>query len=608
MNDTDSLLVFRVSRAFHYADYIVFGFFMGASMGVGIYFSLSGGKQKTTNEYIMGNRQMRTLPTAISLGMSFMSAITIIGQPAEMFINGFMFAFTAVSGSIGFLGAAFLLINLLHPLQLTSPNEYLSKRFGWSGIGILGNLFSTIMIFLYMGMCLYAPALALNLMSKGVINTISALAISGAVGTFYTLIGGLKAVIWSDVLQSFFMISAVIAIAVRALVDVGGVSEVISANVDYGRFHPPDMRFDLTIRHGLWDILFGLTLDISVVMISPAAIQRMWSFPSKKSAYSGFLIGNFVMAGIFVICSISGIIIFAFYTNRGCDIYHAGFINDKNDIVTYYVMERMNFPGFPGLFCASLYAGALSSLSSGINAAAATVYKDILLPFVLNDTTIHNGACIVKCIVCITGCISIAVGYMFMRLGGLVMQAGFAIGASLKGPYLGIFILAMFFPCVHPVGVVVGSITSVILVIWINAGAMSLSSPQINNMPYNISNCAITNETIPLVMQNCTSVEKAPLEQFYSISYLWFSTIGALACITIALIISFIAAVCFNAYPMPVDSKYYYDVRKKLRKLCGRHGRYETGERHPSAESYLSDSINQEMKFIRKEEGLQSKE
>lgn len=604
MNNTDSQTMFRVSRSFHYIDYIVFGLFLLVSMSVGVYFSVSGGKQRTTNEYIMGNRQMRTLPTAVSLGMSFMSAITIIGQPAEMFINGFMFAFTAVSGSLGFLCSSFLLIKLLHPLQLVSPNEYLVKRFGYPRMAFLGNAFSTLSIAIYMGLCLYAPALAINLMSRGTISTGIALTISGVVGTFYTLIGGLKAVVWSDVLQSFFMISAIVAIGIRGLIDVGSVSSVISTNVNYGRFHWPDLHFDLTIRHGFWVILIGLTFDISTVAVSPAAIQRMWSFPSKQSAHVGFFIGNAVMVFIFLVCSISGFVIFAFYTNRGCDIYHAGFVGDKNDIVTYYVMERMNLPGFPGLFCASLYAGALSTLSSGLNASAATIYKDILHPYLLKNTSFDKGACILKVLVGIAGCISVGVGYMFMKVGGLVMQAGFAIGASLKGPYLGIFLLALFFPCVHPVGVFVGSISSVMLIIWINAGAIMSSSAKTTYMPYNVSNCALTNDTLSfsqLQSKNHTSVDSlhtSVLEQFYGISYLWYSAFGALFCILVALFVTLIAAVCFKSHPTPVDPKYYYDLRKVFAKCCGRKSPQQTRE------NYESDSpmfMEREMTLIKED-------
>jgi len=73
---------------FHPADYIIFAVTIVVSLGIGIYYALSGGKQRTTSEYFVGNRQMAILPVAISLMVSFESSIMMLGTPAEVMSNG----------------------------------------------------------------------------------------------------------------------------------------------------------------------------------------------------------------------------------------------------------------------------------------------------------------------------------------------------------------------------------------------------------------------------------------------------------------------------------------------------------------------------------------
>ena len=74
----------------HWADYLIFALFLAVSISIGIYFAISGGHQRTTQEFLMGNRKLRVLPTMLSLLVSYQSAIAILGFPAEMYTKGSM--------------------------------------------------------------------------------------------------------------------------------------------------------------------------------------------------------------------------------------------------------------------------------------------------------------------------------------------------------------------------------------------------------------------------------------------------------------------------------------------------------------------------------------
>ena len=110
-------------HTFYVADYIIFAVTIAVSLGIGLYYALSGGKQRTTSEYLVGNRQMAVLPVAISLMVSFESSIMMLGVPAEVYVYGFQW----LIGNIGFLIANILaikvLVPIIHPLKITSAYE-----------------------------------------------------------------------------------------------------------------------------------------------------------------------------------------------------------------------------------------------------------------------------------------------------------------------------------------------------------------------------------------------------------------------------------------------------------------------------------------------------
>ena len=109
-------------RTFDVWDYVVFSLMLGVSAAIGIYYACAGGKQKTTKEFLLANRNLGVLPVAISILLSFMSAILILGTPAEMYTDGTQF-YIRVFGSFGCGIAALLFVPLFYPLKLTSSYE-----------------------------------------------------------------------------------------------------------------------------------------------------------------------------------------------------------------------------------------------------------------------------------------------------------------------------------------------------------------------------------------------------------------------------------------------------------------------------------------------------
>uniref|UniRef100_A0A2C9KFR7 Sodium-dependent multivitamin transporter n=1 Tax=Biomphalaria glabrata TaxID=6526 RepID=A0A2C9KFR7_BIOGL len=175
-----------VKNAFVVWDYVVFAAMLVISMGIGIWFALRGGRQKTQGEYLMANRNMSILPVAISILVSFMSAILILGNPAEMYTQGTEFYITLIGMVIGITGASLLFVPLLFPLKLTSVFEYLEVRFNSKSARLVGTFLMVLTQIIYMGLASFAPATAFEAVTE--IPVWATILVTGAVGTLYTTI------------------------------------------------------------------------------------------------------------------------------------------------------------------------------------------------------------------------------------------------------------------------------------------------------------------------------------------------------------------------------------------------------------------------------------
>lgn len=114
-------------KFFSVADYVVFVLVLVISAGIGIYYSCTGGKQKTTGEFLMADRQMSILPVTLSMVASFMSAIMLLGTPAEMYIYGTEYMIIFVAYIMVAPVAAYLYTPVFYRLRLTSAYEVMSS-------------------------------------------------------------------------------------------------------------------------------------------------------------------------------------------------------------------------------------------------------------------------------------------------------------------------------------------------------------------------------------------------------------------------------------------------------------------------------------------------
>lgn len=541
---------------FSVVDYVVFSIMLLISALIGVWYGCGpGGKQKTTSEYLLGNRKMRHFPVAISLLVSYLSAITLLGVPSEIYTYGAQYYVLILSYFIICGTVAIVFVPMFRRVNLTCANEYLELRFS-VGVRMVGCVFYLLEYVLYLFVVLYAPSLALEAVAG--IPLSASILTTGLVCTFYTTLGGLKAVIWTDVFQSLIMISGLIVVVIVGSLEVGGFGEVWKINKEFGRLDFFDFNPDPKVRNTFWTLtLGGAFTAMPVWTVSQSAVQRFLAIRTYKDAKTAVWLNVPGLIIIVTLCFLDGLVIFAVYA--GCDLRAAKRITSNDQTLPFFVINKLgHLHGLPGMFTACLYAGALSTASSALNAMALVTLEDIVKKKV-PDITDTDAAKLCKIIALSFGIIEIGGAFVVKYVGTMVLQLAYSIFGICGGPLLGIFLLGMFVPRANSKGAYFGVFTGAALTTWVFLGSVLLPPNKYPGLR-SVRDCDFFNSTTyngTISLNNTAAADQwdedgfirnhykghsAPIADFYSMSYLWFSGLSVMVSFVVGAVMSLILA------------------------------------------------------------------
>ncbi|XP_072511799.1 sodium-coupled monocarboxylate transporter 1-like isoform X2 [Notamacropus eugenii] len=517
-------------------DYLVFAGMLFISAAIGVYYAFSKGGQQTPKDFMMGGRKMTAMPVALSLTASFISAIAVLGTPSEVYRFGAILSIWAISNGLVVLITAEVFLPVFYKLEITSTYEYLELRFN-KHIRLCGTILFIFQTILYTGIVIYAPALALNQVTG--FDLWSAIVVTGVVCTFYCTMGGFKAVIWTDVFQIGIMVAGLLSVIIQASEIQGGINNILNDSYHGGRLNFWDFNPNPLQRYSFWTIIIGGTFtSASIYGINQSQVQR--------SLYIN-LVGQWTILACTVFC---GLAIYSRY--HDCDPWTSKKVSAPDQLMPYLVLDIMrDYPGLPGLFVACVYGGTLSTVSSSINALALVTIEDLVKPHYqsLSEKKLSwllKGTSVLYGVLCI-GMAALA------SLVGVLLQAALSIFGIIGGPLLGLFSLGMLAPFVNSTGGFVGLIAGFVISLWIGIGAqvypplpertlpLSLITDGCNMTDFHQQGNWTTTTEAPFSASTFQvhSAERTPLmDNWYSLSYMHFSTVGTLVTVLVGIIVS----------------------------------------------------------------------
>ncbi|KAB5567063.1 hypothetical protein PHYPO_G00228500 [Pangasianodon hypophthalmus] len=538
---------------FTVGDYAVFGAMLAVSMFIGVFQSLrsrgrSFSDSNTVENFFMGGRSLGAVPVGVSLCASFMSAVQVLGVPSESYLYGFKFLYMCLGQGINSFLTATLFLPVYYRLTITSSNQYLRMRFG-RGMQLLGSLQFLIATLLYTGIVILAPALILN-QATG-LNMWACLISTGLICTFYTSVGGMKAVVWTDVFQVVVMLLGFVVTFVHGTVLAGGPARVLEIANNGSRINFNDFGLDPQRRYSFWSFTVGGTMVwLSMYAANQAQVQRYISCRTERQAKWALLINQVGLCLIVSSAATCGMVMYALYSH--CDPLKSGRISAPDQYMPYFVLDIFReLPGFPGLFLACAYGGTLSTVSTSINAMAAVTMEDLLKPFLIDSLERKQiQLCKLLSFLYGVGCIITAALCSLLDWG--VLQGSFTVMGVVNGPLLGTFILGMFIPAANKPGAFAGVAVGFSLALWLAVGS-SIYPPTPQRMGVlhtSADYCPSANITHNSTMLTTPSPTLSPpgpaenrhggLQDFYSISYLYFGALSTGASVLVGIVVSYL--------------------------------------------------------------------
>ncbi|XP_077982343.1 sodium-dependent multivitamin transporter-like [Glandiceps talaboti] len=467
-------------------DWVIFVAMLLVSTATGIYHAMVKGGQQTTSKYLVGGRSIPWIPIALSYFVSFTSSISVMGFPAEIYVHGIQFAFLLPGYVWGIMLVVYFFVPFIRTFNFISIYEYLSYRYHYN-IRIIAVIFGTISATLFMSITITGPALAFKAI-QGIDLWLTSLII-GIVCTFYTTLGGMKAVIWSDVFQFFVMTAAVIAVFILGIKEAGGMEHVLQYSEEQGKLHV-DFSLDPTIRLTYFTMFIYGGFSMINTGVAQGSVQRFLSAKSVRAAQSSLLLTLPMFWLFYGTTMVIGLVLFTYYNNdigslkaainttyppgmlpegqMDSAIYEPDYTS-ADQIIVYFISAKLGqIPGIQGLFISCLFAGAMSSISSNLNAIAAMILRDIVKPWRHHRSKISNipvvgddawDTKISKFISLVFGIVATSLSLAMPYLGTLVELGASFIGVF-SGPIVGIYILGMYYPRSNTWGVFIGLLGS----------------------------------------------------------------------------------------------------------------------------------------------------
>ncbi|XP_049270247.1 sodium-coupled monocarboxylate transporter 1 [Rhipicephalus sanguineus] len=558
-------------------DYSIFFTMLLASSAIGIYYAFKAAKKP------QAPKSMGAIPVAMSLISTSISPVAMLGIPAEMYFYGLGFIMIQLGLLFTVLLTNHIYMPMFYNLDVTSAFQYLELRFNRT-LRTICSVSSALQMIVYMSIVLYGPALALQQVT-GVNLWLSVVSI-GVVCTFYTTVGGIKAIVMADVFMSFIKYASIILLAVKGTIDVGGWHSVYEKNLDSQRLYLFDFRPDPTVRHSVWSLVIGGTfLWLTMYAVNQGWVQRYLSMPNVATVRRAMWINLLGVIGLQSALCYVGLVIFTRYND--CDPISTRQVAAADQVNPFFVMDILgSYPGVPGLIVSGIFSGGLSGVSASLSSLATTTLQDIVKTYIKPDLGDRAAGILLKVLTVVFGVIVVAMVYVAQQMGD-VLQSALSILGIVGGPLVGVYSLGIFVPFANSIGAITGLVAGVTTLSWISVGAY-LRRPFHWRPPVSVNGCVplylnATGLEQPVIPSVNIDAHNSQIEYIYRLSYLWYSFLGAFIVLVLGSFISLLTV----RWSKPVEERLLIRITCK----CFSRRGTQQDAKSPSVDNEISHGI-----------------
>jgi SSS family solute:Na+ symporter len=458
-------------------DLLVVVVYLAFMAGVGVWFSR---RQTSTENYFVAKRSVPFWAMGMSMLATMVSSVTFVAYPGSSYANNWSllvpgFLLLAV---LPFVGK--VIIPFYREEIGMSAYEYFETRFGRPARTYASIAFS-LAHFSKMGFVLYLMALTIASMTGwDIVTVIVGVAI---VMVFYTVIGGIEAVVWSDVIQGFVMwIGIAVALGFLLFIPPGGPSAVFDVAIQNGKFSLGDLSWDFTRPTIPVAILYGLFWYGQRYVADQTMVQRYLLAKNDRAAMRGVALGAFLCVPVWALFMLIGTCVWAFFKLTQASI--PATITKADQMFPYFLSAHLP-PGLLGLLLAALTGAAMTMLASDLNSLAMVLVEDFYRP-ARPKSTDRERLRAARIIVIVVGLLNIATALILVHTKGSALSMWFVVSAIASGGLAGLFFLAFLTRRASRTGAWVGIICGSTFTIWavLTKGAAPIVDMAAFNYPW----------------------------------------------------------------------------------------------------------------------------
>ncbi len=446
-----------IRRGFGAPDYTVLAVYLAALVAMGVYFSR---REKSTGDFFLGGRRIPWWAAGLSIFGTQLSAITFMAIPAKSFRTDWTFFVFNMMIVVMAPVIVFFYLPFYRRLNVTSAYEYLEKRFN-KPTRLLGSASFVLFQLGRMGVVLFLPALALRTVTG--IDVYSCILVMGVLATLYTVLGGIEAVVWTDVLQVFVLMGGALLslgiIAVDLAGAEGGLGAAWSMIADADKLRLADLDWAPT-QPVLWVIVFGAAAQILVSYTGDqTVVQRYLTTADEKAAARSVWTNALLTIPASLIFFGVGTALWAFYKTQPELLNPTG---KSDDVFPWFIAQQIPV-GVAGLVIAGLFAAAMSSLDSSMNSMATAITTDFYRPLRPGVSDRHVLA-VARGLTVLLGALGTGSAVVMAILNSPSMWDQYMKVVGLFGGGLaGLFALGIFTRRTHGPGALVGFVASAVI-------------------------------------------------------------------------------------------------------------------------------------------------
>ncbi|MHC4637670.1 MAG: sodium:solute symporter family transporter [Planctomycetota bacterium] len=447
---------------------ILIGYFVFL-IGLGIYTSR---KIKSSEEFMIAGQTIPGWAAGLSVMCAYTSSLSYIATPGKSFgsnWNPVLFAYMMVP--VAFFVCHYI-IAYYRKIGIISVYEFLERR-----LGIWGRIYAAISFMLYMigriAAILYLTGLLLSQFAHLPVGSVNAnlillILIIGIITIIYTLLGGMEAVIWADVVQAIIMLSG-IAIVVIILTKkiVTGPEPAIAAAWEQGKFSLGKWTMSLkdqtlANRTILVMVIFGLTENLRNLMADQNYVQKYAACSSVKEAKRSIWVATIIYTIMTTAFIYIGTALWAYYNSNG--LLEAAGITKQDDVFPFYIATEL-ITGFRGLLIAAILAAAISTIATAFNCSATIWLQDFHQKYINKNIDDKQSIFILRLVTVVWGILGIGFACMMLKARS-VLDVWWTMSGIFGGGILGLFLLALMRVKLKMWQGITSIVASVLFIFW----------------------------------------------------------------------------------------------------------------------------------------------